>query len=373
MAPQPARCSSLTTTKEQTVTDAMLTGVFMLVLGAAIGVILTILVRSGRAKTKDESVGRTASLANELTQLRDLLNSSTSGLEGQVKLLNLQMAEQARSDNQTARETSENLTARLATLEETARRIESTGVDLRNIFHNPRSRGSQGETLLEDMLKDVLPQDRFQRQYQLSNGRIVDFVVHLEGGLLPIDAKFPLEAWQRSLQGDDEQERTSARSENNKALVKNIRDIADRYILPGETMGFAFMYVPSESVFHSAIEDSSVMDSAREHQIFLVSPSTLWLYLQIIVMGFRGMRMAKDTRRILAELTIISRDLKGLQSDFSTLGSHLRNASNKYDDASGGLSKLSDNIERTSGRSDSHLDHDEGAAEPNDDPDNPLN
>lgn len=267
-------------------------------------------------------------------------------LEGRLAQLAEQMASTNRSVDEGAKNTVVQVAERLARLEEAAKRIEQVGGGLRDVLQAPKLRGGLGELLLESLLAQSLPKDRFSRQYTLRNGMIVDAAVHLPGGLLSIDAKFPLEAYQRSVQSETDTERGTAHREFVRSVRSRISEIAERYIVPAETMDFALMYVPAEAVYYALISEENLMALARDQQVVPVSPNTLWLYMQSILVGLRGLELHEDARRIHADLALIHRGQEAFQSDFAVLGRHLRNAATKYDEATRGLDRLGQHIER---------------------------
>jgi DNA recombination protein RmuC len=221
--------------------------------------------------------------------------------------------------------------------------------DLSRVLLRPHARGGFGETVLNTLLANWLPRRHYELQYGYRSGARVDAVVHLGDRLVPIDAKFPLEVLQRQV----EQTELSARlsGEAKRAIVRMIHDIAEKYIHPEEgTFGFALMYVPSEAVFYHAFIGAAGADelfeaALREH-VVPVGPSSLFLYLQTIAYGLKGLILSADQERLIRLVEEIQRETAELSRTLGTAGGHLRNAGRAYQDASGRMDRLQGLAER---------------------------
>ena len=205
---------------------------------------------------------------------------------------------------------------------------------LRELFLVPRTRGAVGETLLAELLSAWLPRSGFELQYGFQNGSRVDAVVRLGSKLVPVDSKFPLEATQRYL-ASEKKDRLPA--DVRKSVQKHLSDIAERYIRPSEgTMSFALMYVPSERVYTElfAGHDDDLAKAALERSVVPVSPSTLFLYLQTVAYGLRGLSLPERTEKLLGRLDSLSAELGAIQRSMEVAGGHLRNLTRSFDEAS---------------------------------------
>src|SRR5713226_7227674 len=138
----------------------------------------------------------------------------------------------------------------------------------------------------------MLPQGHYALQHQFSTGDRVDAVIHIGDRLVPVDAKFPLENFQRMLQETDEAERRQSRRAFVRDVKARVDEIAKKYILPDEgTYDFALMYIPAENVYFEAItKDESLEEDApgvyaTSKRVIPVSPNSLYAYLQVIVLG----------------------------------------------------------------------------------------
>ncbi|OGW76319.1 MAG: hypothetical protein A3J52_02615 [Omnitrophica bacterium RIFCSPHIGHO2_02_FULL_49_9] len=229
---------------------------------------------------------------------------------------------------------------RLGILEESSRRIIELGAEigqLQDVLKAPKARGGFGEFLLADLIAQMIPQDHFQLQYQFRNGSRVDATVLVGNRIVPIDAKFPLENFQRLLSVPAE-EKKKIRKEFARDVKRHVDAIAERYIQPDEgTFDFALMYIPAESVYYEVIipdeEEgrSSLSHYALQHNVIPVSPNSFYAYLQVILMGLRGLKVDEAAREIAESLTKMQSDFKRILGNYDTLGSHLNHAKNAFD------------------------------------------
>jgi len=231
---------------------------------------------------------------------------------------------------------------RLGQLMEATTRVEALGrevAEVQQLLRVPNLRGALGEIWLEQLLREVFPSARYRMQHTFGNGTRVDAVLELGGRLVPIDAKFPLEACRRMLVGNEaEQERE--RRAFHRSLRARIDEIADKYIRPDEgTYDFALMYVPAERVYHEAVvagldaNGDGILAYALGRQVIPVSPNTLYAYLMAIVHGLRGLRVEERAREILGALDRLRTDLDRFHRTHEVLGRHLDNAHKQYTEA----------------------------------------
>ncbi len=249
----------------------------------------------------------------------------------------------------------------LGALGESTRRMEQVGREiagLEQILRAPKIRGGLGETLLERLLAEILPTEAYRLQHTFRSGDKVDAAVVLADRLVPVDSKFPLENFRRMLEEPDEDRRRQSR----RAFLKDVRgrvdEIAKKYIVPDEkTFDFALMYIPAENVYYEVIlrdeaGDESLLGYALSRRVVPVSPNSLYAYLQVILLGLRGLRIEQNAREILGILGRLQGDAARLREHFDTLGRHLTNAKNKYDETTTSLARLEGKLEDVAGRGD---------------------
>ena len=227
--------------------------------------------------------------------------------------------------------------------------------ELTELFLVPSRRGAAGETMLAELLAAWLPPKSYTLQHGFANGARVDAVVRLGSRLVPIDSKFPLESVRRHFAQDGGDRTGALPADVIRAFRTHITDIASRYINPSaNTLGFALMYIPSERVYIElfAERNDELMRFALEQNVVPVSPATLFLYLQTVSYGLRGLSVPDDARRLLDDLRELRADLVSFGKTFDVAGGHLRNLSRAYDEAGSRLNRMRIRVSRLSGETD---------------------
>jgi DNA recombination protein RmuC len=233
---------------------------------------------------------------------------------------------------------------RLGELGQSSQQILALGQDVRNlqqIFQAPKIRGGLGETALGSMLEQIFPAGHFSLQHPFRDGEIVDAVLRLPGGLVPIDSKFPLAGFRALLEAGSDEQRERARREFARAVRKHVEDIGAKYIRPAEgTLDFALMYVPAENVFYEMIvgegpaaAEETIAAAALRRRVIPVSPNTLYAYLQAIAYGLMGLKIEARAREILNGLRQLHGDFDLYRQAFDLGGKHLRNAQTAFAEA----------------------------------------
>jgi DNA recombination protein RmuC len=250
----------------------------------------------------------------------------------------------------------------LGKLGEVTQRVFDIGRDiagLEQILRSPKVRGGLGESFLDGLLGQMLPREHYELQYAFATGDRVDAVVKIGGRLVPVDAKFPLENFRRLLQEPEEDKRRPLRRAFARDVKARVDEIAKRYILPDEgTFDFALMYIPAENVYYEIIvkSDDAEADSpaayALGRHVIPVSPNSLYAYLQVIVLGLRGLQIEKDAREIQSRLGRLRGDLEKFRDAFDVVGKHLGNARNKFDEAAAALDRVEAKLEGIDGTRD---------------------
>jgi DNA recombination protein RmuC len=245
---------------------------------------------------------------------------------------------------------------RLAQLAESARRLEAVGTRVaavEELLKVPRLRGTLGELWLEELLRQVFPSGKYHMQHGFRSGERVDAVLEVGDRLVPIDAKFPLEACQRMLAAEGA-EAERARREFRRSLKARIDEIADKYIRPDEgTFDFALMYVPAENVYYEAVvrgEDhgdaESVAAYALSRRVIPVSPNTFYAYLAAVLHGLKGLAVEASAREILASLGGLQQQVAKFDEAFALAGLHLERSLRQYGEAEKQLGRIQDHLER---------------------------
>ena len=221
-------------------------------------------------------------------------------------------------------ETFASVMARLATIDEAQKKIESlTGsvVSLQELLGDKRARGAFGEVQLEGLVRNVLPAAAYEMQCTLSNGSRADCVLKLPPptGRVAVDSKFPLENYHRMFaEGTSEIERAAAQKQFRQDLRHHIEAIGSKYIVPGETSDGAVMFVPAEAVFAEIhAHHAEVVEFAMARRVWIVSPTTLMAVLNTA----RAVLKDVETRR---QVHVIKECLARLAIEFHRFDDRMR-------------------------------------------------
>ncbi len=235
------------------------------------------------------------------------------------------------------------MTEKLGELRATNERIVAISQDinqLSRILESPKLRGNFGEFELERMLGNVLPHACYRMQAPIGEA-LADAVILLEGGWLCIDSKFPLENFRRLAEPDcGVEERQHWRKLFLGDIRRHVTDIAHKYILPPITLDFAVMFIPAENVYYELLLSDEVLEFARGKRVVPVSPNTLYAYLQAISIGFRGLTIAQETRRIEQLLLGLKKNFDEFKEHFRLIGKHLDRARGQFIQAESDVSRF---------------------------------
>jgi len=224
------------------------------------------------------------------------------------------------------------LNERLAVIDAAQQNLTSlTGeiVGLKDILSNKQTRGAYGQGRMEAIVRDGLPANAFEFQATLSNRTRPDCLVRLpgDGRGLVIDAKFPLEGFTlfREAKGDEARNRAAARVRND--MLVHVKDIAEKYLIPGETQDIAMLFVPAESIYADLAEHfDDVVQKAHRARIVIVSPSLLTLAIQVMQALVRDARIREEARVIQVEVQKLLEDVVRLDARVAKLDTHFRQA-----------------------------------------------
>ena len=298
------------------------------------------------ATAQAQSAGQIASIGQSVTQRLDSVTKTLQDGVSQSAQISAQsqvaMANELKNSQQTLGE----IQKQLGAVQLAGSQMSQTAETLQNILGGAKTRGSLGEVTLERLLEDCLPKNRFARQHRFSSGEIADAVIFLRDKLLPIDSKFPLDAYRRIAEEGEEARRAFA------TAVKNHADaISKKYVLPEEaTLPVALMFVPSESVYYELLmttdaKSTPLDEYCRSKNVVAVSPNTLYANLQIILMGLQGMQIEENAKNLRANLAGLQSQLRKFVDPFEKLGTHLKNAAQSYAEADKRFEKAETSVE----------------------------
>ena len=260
------------------------------------------------------------------------------------------------------------VTQRLTKLDETNRRVVDVATELKtlqNVLANPKQRGVFGEFYLESVLENVLPPNQYQMQYGFKDGVIVDAVVVLDKGkILPIDSKFSLENYNRMVNAADKAQRDALLTKV-KADLKGRIDETAKYIRPSEgTMDFAFMFIPSESLYYDLLigtvgSGSSARDlieyAFRDKRVIIVSPTSFLAYLQTVLQGLRSLQIEEQARDIQVRVGQLGTHIRKFDELLGKMGKSLSTTVNHYNNSYKELAKIDKDVVKIAG-GDKHAD-----------------
>ena len=249
------------------------------------------------------------------------------------------------------------VTQRLAKLDETNRRVVDVADELKtlqNVLQNPKQRGVFGEYYLQSVLENVLPPGQFQMQYKFADGEIVDAVIFLEKGqMLSIDSKFSLENYNRMIVAADKEERERYLLRV-KADLKGRIDETSKYIRTSEkTMDFAFMFIPSESLYYDLLINNvgtggssrDLIEYAfRDKRVIIVSPTSFMAYLQTVLQGLRSLQIEEQAKDIQVRVGKLGQHIGRFEDYMQKLGNALGTTVNHYNAAHKELAKVDKDI-----------------------------
>lgn len=292
--------------------------------------------------------GGVALLQQQLVELRTRLDALV-GAQGEVpRALAEGSAEQTRSLAEVREQ--------LIQLAEATSRLEAVGrsvAEVQDLLKVPKLRGTLGEVWLEELLRQVFPPGLYEMQYGFAAGERVDAVIRVGDRLVPVDAKFPLEACQRAFAATGEEAERERRAFR-RSLRDRVDEIADKYIRPEEgTFDFALMYIPAENVYYEAVvhgadptDDDSLVAYALNRRVIPVSPNTFYAYLAAILHGLRGLEVERRAQEILAALGGLQQQVTRFQRAYELVGRHLDHAAKQYDESGRQLTRVQDQLGR---------------------------
>ena len=221
--------------------------------------------------------------------------------------------------------------------------LSSQDLDLNTLLSDKKTRGAFGEMQLTQLIGNLIPKGHYELQATLSNGTRADCLLKLPDptGHLAIDAKFPLENYQRMHQENSALERKTFEAGFRRDIKKHIDDIAHKYIIPGSTAEGAVMFIPAESIFsdlHSHFPD--LIEHAHAKKVFITSPTTLMAVLTTAASVIKEDLTRAKSMEIRQLLNSLGEDFKRFQTRMDQLSRHIHQCSDDIDLACTSATKL---------------------------------
>lgn len=291
------------------------------------------------AAAQNEISGRFAQQIAAQGQLQQMLSTRIEALD---KRLGESLSESA---TRTA-ETLGGIQTRLGIIDEAQKNITALSghvVNLQQILSNKQARGAFGQAQMEDIVRDGIPSTLYEFQAKLSNNSRPDCIIRIPGAgtALVIDSKFPLEGFAalRVAATDDERKQASARIRVD--VMRHVMDIAEKYLIPGETQVPALMFVPSESIYADLHDQfPEVIQKAHRAHVIVVSPNILMLAINTIQTVMKDARMREQASLIQREVGVLLLDVKRLGERVTALQRHFGQAEGDIKDISISMEKI---------------------------------
>jgi DNA recombination protein RmuC len=232
--------------------------------------------------------------------------------------------------------------------------------NLEKVLKHQKQRGNLGEASLELILSNILPATAYKLQYQFESGETVDAVIMTKEGMIPVDAKFSLDNYNRVVNEDDEHRKTELEKEFKNDLKKRIDETAKYIKIKDGTLPFAFMFIPAEGIYYDLLVNEvgsikvntrSLIDYAyKDKNVIIVSPTTFAAYLQSVLYGFRAFKIEESAKAIGKQVEGLTRHLKSYDEYFKKVGNSLSTTVNHYNSASKELGKIDKDVFKITGR-----------------------
>ncbi|HLP68006.1 MAG TPA: DNA recombination protein RmuC [Rhizobium sp.] len=285
-------------------------------------------------RAQAEMQGRLAAMADVFgTKQSEFNQAINQRLDGMSHRIGATISEQTKTTHENLRRLQE----RLAVIDAAQNNIQSLAKDvvgLQAILSNKQTRGAFGQSRMETIVADGLPIGAYAFQSTLSNGSRPDCTIRMPNDSPPlvVDAKFPLEAWNAIRDAETADAKKIAGQQFRRDMEVHLRDIAEKYLIPGETQDMAFLFVPSESIFAEVHENfEGIVQRAHRMRVVIVSPSLLMLSIQVIQAVLKDQRMREQAHLIQGEVIHLMEDLARLDDRTRKLQSHFLAAQKDVD------------------------------------------
>lgn len=303
-------------------------------------------IRQEFGQTRQE-LGQTSQNINE--SIRAQLSDSQKLLREVNEQMSKNLIEIAREQTKTNEATKQFLT------------IAEQLSNLEKVLKHQKQRGNLGEASLELILSNILPPENYEMQHEFNNKEKVDAVIFTKEGMIPVDAKFSLENYERLVNAIDEKQKEELEKAFKNDLKKRI-DETSKYIKVEEgTLSFAFMFIPAEAIYYDLlinetggvkVNSRNLIDYAHnEKKVIIVSPTTFYAYLQSVLYGFKAFKFEEKTKETMKWVEKLGNHLKAYEKYHNAVGKAIGTAYSQHNLSSEEFRKLDKDVLRISGTS----------------------
>ena len=346
----------------------------LIIIIALVIVVLTlifIIYRGNSGGNSDVIIQLSNNLSNQIQNIRKEIsdNSEKSRLEieSKLKIINKEISDFQISSKSTmqkqfadSNKIIKDVTNELAKIKGTNEQVLSFANQMKSlekILGNQKQRGIFGEIQLENLLSNVLPPEIFQMQYSFNNGDMVDAIIKVNDNIIPIDAKFSLDNYNRMIESSDENE-IKLLEKKFKEDIKSRIDETAKYIKPQEkTLDYAFMFIPADGLYQDLlnsrvgslkINSNELVSYAYLKKVMIVSPMSLFPMLQITMKALNNLKFEKEIDTVIKNVRNLSNHLASYQLYHDKLGNTLKTVVNHYNKSSDEFGKIDKDILRIS-------------------------
>ena len=271
-------------------------------------------------------------LSTSHSELSGRLQQSQQDMNDRLEALSKRMGDGLTQQTEKTGQTLKELHERLAVIDSAQQKITDLSqqvVGLQDILSNKQARGAFGELQLNDLVSSILPPSAYEFQVQMSNSTRADCLLTLPNppGSIVIDSKFPLESYHAFRNAEDDETRQKALRGFGAAVTKHVRDISEKYIVPGETAESAMMFLPSEAVYaelHASLPD--VVERSYRAKVWIVSPTTLMATLNTVRAVLKDVHMREQAGVIQEEVFKLLEDVSRIDDRVGKLQRHMGQA-----------------------------------------------
>jgi DNA recombination protein RmuC len=307
-------------------------------------------LQKGRVETSEQVKSALYESARSLNERIEKLTETT---ESKLKEISGQVDKRLAEGFEKTTVTFADVVKRLALIDQAQQKIsELSGnvVSLKDLLADKRSRGAFGEIQLSSLIRNVLPESSFGLQVTLNNGNRADCMLYLPEptGNIVIDSKFPLENFQRLINSQlGEADRKTAEQQFRQDIKKHIKDISEKYIVPGETSDGAIMFIPAEAIFaeiHAHYPD--LVEASYKAKVWLASPTTMMAILTTVRAVLKDDATKKQVHVIQKHLQALGKDFDRFQARMDALQKHIEQANKDVADVNISAKKITSHFDK---------------------------